>query len=298
MHLISAPTNLGLRPPEPGAVPGTAKAPEALRDAGLHARLIALGADEAGVVLPGRYVDAPVRPGGVRNQEAIIDHAKRTADRIGNSLREDAPCLVLGGDCTVLLGAGLALARAGGYGLVHIDGHTDFRGPHNSNVYGAVAGEDLAAVTGRHIEELSNIEGRGPYFDDHLTVHIGHREDDEHAADLRTVLPHVLSSRTVLAEGGAAVSDRIRAHFAQSTTRYWIHLDVDVLDPVFMPAVDSPDPGGLDPDVLVDLLRTLASQAVGASVCIFDPDLDGTGALAHLVADIVVAGLSGVGSGE
>ena len=31
--LLSAPSNLGLRPPQPGSVPGTAKAPEALREA-------------------------------------------------------------------------------------------------------------------------------------------------------------------------------------------------------------------------------------------------------------------------
>ena len=53
LALISAPSNLGLRPPQPGSVPGTAKAPEALREAGLHARLAAARAVDAGVVLPG-----------------------------------------------------------------------------------------------------------------------------------------------------------------------------------------------------------------------------------------------------
>jgi NADPH-dependent glutamate synthase beta subunit-like oxidoreductase len=43
--VLSAPTNLGLRPPKSGSVPGCAKAPEALREAGLHARLLDAGAD-------------------------------------------------------------------------------------------------------------------------------------------------------------------------------------------------------------------------------------------------------------
>ncbi|KQQ28403.1 hypothetical protein [Frondihabitans sp. Leaf304] len=30
--ILSAPSNLGLRPPEPGSAPGASKAPEALRD--------------------------------------------------------------------------------------------------------------------------------------------------------------------------------------------------------------------------------------------------------------------------
>ena len=49
--LVSAPSNLGLRPPVLGAVPGTSKAPEALREAGLYAALAAQGALDAGVVL-------------------------------------------------------------------------------------------------------------------------------------------------------------------------------------------------------------------------------------------------------
>jgi len=52
--LLSAPSNLGLRPPVPTSVAGCAKAPEALREAGLHQRLAGLGAEERGLVLPGR----------------------------------------------------------------------------------------------------------------------------------------------------------------------------------------------------------------------------------------------------
>ncbi len=52
--MLSAPSNLGLRPPEPGSVPGAAKAPEALREAGLFARFAELGATDSGVVLAGR----------------------------------------------------------------------------------------------------------------------------------------------------------------------------------------------------------------------------------------------------
>ena len=63
--MLAAPTNLGLRPPQPSSVPGCAKAPEALREAGLHRRMLAAGAIDAGVVLAGRYVDDgdPARSG-------------------------------------------------------------------------------------------------------------------------------------------------------------------------------------------------------------------------------------------
>lgn len=55
--LLAAPTNLGLRPPAPTSVPGTSKAPEALREAGFYRRLEQIGANDHGNVLPGRYVD-------------------------------------------------------------------------------------------------------------------------------------------------------------------------------------------------------------------------------------------------
>ena len=69
---------------------------------------------------------------------------------------------------------------------------------------------------------------------------------------------------------------------------YWIHLDVDILDPKVMPPVDSPDPGGLSAAELTELLTALAPRAVGAQVTVFDPD----GAHARLLTDILVTGLA------
>ncbi|RSS72831.1 arginase family protein, partial [Streptomyces sp. WAC05292] len=63
------------------------------------------------------------------------------------------------------------------------------------------------------------------------------------------------------------------------TAGFWVHLDADVLDPSVMPAVDSPDPGGLFPGELADLLRVLigSPRCVGLNVTIYDPDLDPDG---------------------
>ncbi len=67
--LLDAPTNLGLRPPTPSAVPGCAKAPGALRDQGLVTRL---QARDAGCVTAPRYDPGDWRPGdGVCHAEAI-----------------------------------------------------------------------------------------------------------------------------------------------------------------------------------------------------------------------------------
>ena len=298
MAVLAAPSNLGLRPPRPTSVPGCAKAPEALREAGLHARLIAAGAVDVGVVLPGRYLD-DAEPGSqrLRNQDAIVDHSRRLADRLGALLDDGHAPLVLGGDCSVLVGAGLALARRGVHGLVHVDGHTDFRHPGNSDQCASLAGEDLAAAVGHHWAPVADIDGHRPYFPAHRTVHIGCRDTDEHLVEVRQVLGAALPASRVSALGAqAAAATALGVAGGASGKGYWLHLDVDVLDPRHMPAVDSPDDGGLDPEQLATLLDALAPGAIGAQVTVFDPDLDPDGRHARLLADVLVAGLRRLGA--
>lgn len=293
--IVSAPTNLGLRPPEPGAVAGTAKAPEALREAGLHARLLAEGATDAGAILPGRYVDDPNRSRHtLRNHDAIVDHARRLAARLVSLMREGRAPLVLGGDCSLLVAAGLASRVARPGGLVHVDGHTDFRHPSNSPEIGALAGEDLAAAVGLHLPEIVDIDGLGPYFDRAATAHIGCRRDDEHLDELADTIGLVLPADRVVMRGAARAAADV-LELPALDRGFWLQIDVDVLDPQYMPAVDSPDVGGLSPDELIRLLELLAPRAWGASVTVFDPDLDPTGRHARTVAEIVTTGLRDLG---
>ncbi|PZE70784.1 arginase family protein [Curtobacterium sp. MCPF17_018] len=294
--LVSAPTNLGLRPPEPGAVPGAGKAPEALREAGLYRRFVEQGATDAGVVLPGRYVDddATRTPGVVRNEAAMIDHARRLADRIDAVLATGAAPLVIGGDCSVLIGAGLSMKRRGSVGLVHVDGHTDFRHPGNSDECASVAGEDLAAAVGIHWPAVSDIDGAGPYFNPAQTAHVGCRDDDAELAEVRTVVGAVVPTSEWRGRGTAAVVNVLRT--TAGAAGYWLQVDVDVLDAIVMPAVDSPDPGGCTPEELIELLRGLAPRAVGASITVYDPDLDPKGTHARLLADVLPVSLGDLGS--
>lgn len=296
--LLSAPTNLGLRPPARGSVPGAAKAPEALREAGLFSRIADAGAVDLGVVIPGRYLDDDEtrEAGRVRNQSALVDHARRLATRPTAALDAGHTPLVVGGDCSLLIGTGLALHPRGRIGLVHVDGHTDFRHPGNSSDCASVAGEDLAAAVGLHWPALSDIDGHAPYVAPTDAVHLGCRDDDEHLAEARAVLGGVFPARRIL-ESGASKVAAAALETLTATDGYWLQVDVDVLDPEFMPAVDSPDPGGLDPVGFVELLRAFAPGAAGVSVTVFDPDLDPDGRHARLLADLLVDGLAELGHG-
>ena len=62
--------------------------------------------------------------------------------------------MVLGGDCSISLGAVPALRRAGRYGIAYLDG---FRHLGIADHVGAAAGEDLAIMTGRGADDLADI---------------------------------------------------------------------------------------------------------------------------------------------
>lgn len=296
--LISAPTNLGLRPPVPGGTPGTSKAPEALREAGLNQRLIDAGAVELGTVPAGRYVAAPDLPAGrLRNHEAILDHSQRLAARIEHALARGHCPLIIGGDCSLLIATGLALSRIGRHGLVHIDGHTDFRHPGNSSSCASLAGEDLAAAIGMHWPSIADIDGLAPYVAPQDVVHIGCRDDDEHLDEVRELVACAVTAAELRDHGPRAAAQRaLEIASRPGVAGYWLHIDVDILDPTYMPAVDSPSPGGLSPEELTTLLGTLAPRAIGAHVTVFDPDLDPDGRYAQLLCDIVATGLGELGS--
>jgi arginase len=293
--ILDAPSNLGLRPPTATSVPGCAKAPGALRDHGLLDRL---HARDAGCLTPPRYDPGEWRPGdGVCHAQQIAAYSRRLADRIGAIIDAGEFPVVLGGDCSIVLGSGLAMHRlgedvGGRIGLVFVDGHSDFRHPGNASYVGAAAGEDLALVTGRGQADLAAIEGRRPYFRDVDVVVMGIRAQDEYRLDLQAAGIVTRPVPTLRAEGAARSAQWAREQLVDCAG-FWVHVDVDVLDPAVMPAVDAPSPGGIAFPELELLLAGLVESphCLGVELTVFDPDYDPDGAYAEEITAAVVAGL-------
>ncbi|MCF3145131.1 arginase family protein [Streptomyces platensis] len=289
--LIDAPSNLGLRPPAPGTVPGCYKLAGALREQGLLRRL---GALEGGVVVPPRYDLGDWKEGdGDFNAAALAAYTGRLATRIEGHVRSGDFPVVLGGDCSILLGAVLALRRLGRYGVAYLDGHGDFRHPGNAAVsgpVGAAAGEGLAQITGRGQADLTDLDGLRPYVRDEDVCVLGIRDVDEDQEELTGLGISHAPVGAVRRRGPEAVARDVLTHFQHPPLDgFWIHLDADVLDPSVMPAVDSPDPGGLLTAELRSLLAPLAAspRCVGINVTIYDPDRDPEGTGAALLADLL-----------
>ena len=142
---------------------------------------------------------------------------------------------------------------------------------------------------------MTNLEGLSPYIHDSDVVVMGVRSDDEYLAEMREVGIAVWTVSDLRSEQSenapAAGLSRLEN---PDLDGFWIHLDVDVLDPELMPAVDSPTPGGLDIDELVTTLGILLAspRSVGLDVTVFDPDLDPEGTLAGRLTDTLVAAFS------
>jgi arginase len=271
-----------------GAGRGEERAPAALRAGGVVERLGARDAGEA----QARVDDAARDPGtGVIGAGAVRRATAAIAERVGEVLGTGETPLVLGGDCTLLLGVFQALPR--GSGLWFVDGHADFYDGASSPT-GEAADMDLAVLTGHGPRGLFADEQR--LVDPAAVVLLGHRPDTLHpdVAEENARLDPAIRALTAPAvrERGAGRAGREAAE-ALAHLPAWLHLDLDVLDESALPAVSYPQPLGLDWDELVALVRPLAAAPglLGVSVADFNPDLDVGG----VHADRVVGALVGLG---
>ncbi|NIA54457.1 arginase family protein [Massilia sp. TW-1] len=266
VQVIAAPSNLGLRPLRPGHEPGTWRAPDALFDAGL---LEAVGAGAPIAMARPAWKPGPDPGTRLRNGIAMRAFNLALADHVDATCARGAFALVVGGDCSILLGALAGARRHGPLALVHVDGHSDFRHPGNhdpASTLDAVAGMDLALATGRGEALMTD----WPDVNDTDIERI-----DVFTAD--GIGPHAVLARARSTLG--AVPDQ---HFR-------VHLDVDVLDAAVMPAVDSPGSPGIAPDDLALILSGLLPdpRCAGMTVTVFDPDLDPDGRYARLLVDLL-----------
>ena len=281
VSLILAPSNLGLRP-EDGKEPGTWRAPQVLFDAGLPAAVEAVETHR--LERPTYHFDA--EPGTrLRNGNTIRAFSLELADKVRAALTANRFPVVVGGDCSVLLGGLYGARLAGGRGLVHVDGHSDFtqeKSYATPQTLGAAAGMDLALATGRGEKVLTDWPDVGVLAADADTVQVGERSENEewfpvyYGDILKTEITR-LTVQKVQAEGVEVSARRVITRLEErGLDRAWLHVDLDVLDESVMPAVDSPGRPGFSFDEQSRLIAALiaSGRIAGADFAIYDPERD------------------------
>jgi arginase len=286
--IIDAPSDLGLRRT------GVDKLPKALRAAGFLEGL-------PDVRYAGRLSVPPYLPlrdasTGILNPDGIRTFSLNLAERVAFTLDLERFPLVLGGDCSILLGPALALRRRGRFGLFFIDGHADFYSPE-AEPNGEVASMDLAVATGREPAVLADLDGRRPLVREEDVVVFGIRDAEaaveQGSPDVRETAMQAFDLEEVRRLGPAAAAQQgVAALEARGVEGFWLHLDADVLNDEVMPAVDYRMPDGLWPEELSEVLAVVLASplAVGMEVTIYNPTFDDRERSAARVLARAVAG--------
>jgi arginase len=111
---------------------------------------------------------------GLLNPQGITAVAGDVASAVDATLDAGRFPVLLGGDCSIVLGPLLALRRRGRYGLAFLGGHADFQHP-SDEPNGEPASLDLAVATGRGPDLLTNLAGLRPLVRDEDVALVGYR---------------------------------------------------------------------------------------------------------------------------
>lgn len=178
----------------------------------------------------------------------IVDDSETMIERINavafDYLRKDKFVTVLGGEHTVSLGLIRALNRVHrNLSVIFIDAHADFRDTYHGNKYnhGCVArrAAEICGIVQVGVRSLSAEEARAL-----------------RRGKVKTFWAHEFASRRGT-QNDTTLIDRIVENLGPNVH---ISIDADGFDPSVMPAVGTPEPGGLLWEEVLSLLRTVVRE--------------------------------------
>lgn len=237
--------------------PGIEKAPAALRTAGL---VSTLGADDHGDLPVRRWRPDRDHPNG-QNPDVVAQVAAETAAAVATVAATGQTPLVLGGDCSITVGAVAGLLRDGGeLTLLYMDGGPDLYTPETR------ANGNFDAMGVAHLLRLpGHVPGIAPLsLTPDRVVSYGHRmpPDDHESVLLDRLGIAGVHARDINRDPDAAAA---RALDLVTAPRFLLHFDVDVLDFKQTPIADVPDSGdepggGLSPEAMAVSLDAFAAD--------------------------------------
>jgi arginase len=245
---------------------GVGGGPDALRGAGLAERLrqagLSVGSEHSA------HLSASEREDG-RTAVNIGKLGANTARLINDARQAGNGVLVLAGDDTAAIGvvAGLQAAVGAGtpIGIVWLDAHGDFNTPETS-YSGILAGMPLAILAGLAGPLWREAAGlAAPIATDRLVL-AGTRDIDEKEAELlRSTDVRVVPAGDV--RKGAPFAEVVDWLASRSDLLY-LHVDLDVLDPRFVPSASTPAADGLTVDELARAMSAVLGTGKVAAIAV------------------------------
>lgn len=230
---------------------GVDMGPSAIRAAGLHARLRALGyeVEDAGnlaVALP------EMGPFGDRRAKYLAEVAEtctRVAREVRRSLTAGFAPLVLGGDHSIAIGTVGGVSRyfrerGKRLGLLWIDAHADMNTPATSPS-GNIHGMPLACCLGMGPRALAHLAGERPMVRPDNVAIVGVRDVDAlEKPHVRRSGVRAFTMRHIDERGMRAVLEEALSIVSTGAAGFHVSLDMDFVDPAEAPGVGTPIRGG------------------------------------------------------
>jgi arginase len=230
----------------------------------------------------GQVITARPQAGDVWGRLARLYTA--VADAVVAAVRDGGCPVVVSGDCTTALGTMCGLQRAGvDPGIVWIDAHGDVQ-TLETTASGYLGGLPLRLLAGYRPELIAGRLSLRPVPEERIVL-AGARDLDPPEAEY---LARALIRQASL-DGLAAVLPSGPLH---------VHVDLDIIDPGWLPGLRYPAPGGASPAEVSDVLRGLLGAGRVAALdiaCTWHP---GHGAAARVGPHLEAAIAEDPGLGE
>ena len=277
-------------------LPGSEKAPAALRAAGLVERLQGAGFEviDYGDCAPRLFADDEEHR-RARNLPAIVAGLNDLKVHTEVAMKSGALVLVLGGDCAQSIGLLTGARRYYKHiNLLWFDRDADLNTPA-STPSGRIDGMVVAHIIGRGAPELVRFWGETPLVrePDVTLFGITRLDPPEQEFLSKSPLRHV-SAEDIAAKGSSSAATEALNLMHADTREFVLHLDLDVLSQEDFPPVNVPASGGLSFDAVRDALREFArsKNLLGLDVAQYNPDKDPDGVNAKKIVDLLVEALA------
>jgi arginase len=277
-------------------LPGSEKAPAALRAAGLVERLQGAGFEviDYGDCAPRLFADDEEHR-RARNLPAIVAGLNDLKVHTEVAMKSGALVLVLGGDCAQSIGLLTGARRYYKHiNLLWFDRDADLNTPA-STPSGRIDGMVVAHIIGRGAPELVRFWGETPLVrePDVTLFGITRLDPPEQEFLSKSPLRHV-SAEDIAAKGSRSAATEALNLMHADTREFVLHLDLDVLSQEDFPPVNVPASGGLSFDAVRDALREFArsKNLLGLDVAQYNPDKDPDGVNAKKIVDLLVEALA------
>jgi arginase len=276
---------------------GSEKAPAALRAAGLVEKLQAAGYEviDHGDCAPRLFADDEEHR-RARNLPAIVASLNDLRVRAEVAIKSGALVLVLGGDCSQVIGLLTGARRYYKHlNLLWIDRDADLNTPATTPS-GRIDGMVVANIIGKGAPELTRFWGDGALVrePDVLLFGLERLDPPEQEFLTRSPIRHIYMA-DIEFKGASKSAQNALTQLHADTREFVVHIDTDVLDPADLPSVNVPGNGGLHfadaRTILTEVVKHKNLLALDIAQYNPDKDPDGSGAakLVELLVDVLTA---------